>query len=140
MEIHVIWSKTLLREGAVIREAIFIGEQHFSYEFDEIDDIAWHLLLTVDGKPAGAARLYESKKAGVWLIGRVAVLPEYRKLKLGTRLVQECEQKIRELNGTRAELSAQCRVQPFYEKMGYIPHGEVYLDEYCPHIHMEKDL
>ena len=30
--------------------------------------------------------------------------------------------------------------RPFYEKLGYWASGEEYLDEYCPHIHMEKEL
>lgn len=140
MEIRAIWSEKLLKEGAAIREAVFMGEQHFSYEFDETDDIAHHLLLTVDGHPAGAARIFESETVGTWLIGRVAVSAEYRKLKLGSRIMRECEKKITELGGNCAALSAQCRVQPFYEKNGYVPSGEVYLDEYCPHIHMEKEL
>lgn len=40
----------------------------------------------------------------------------------------------------RLALSAQVRVRPFYEKLGYTASGDEYLDEYCPHIHMEKEL
>lgn len=36
------------------------------------------------------------------------------------------------------ELSAQVRVRPFYEALGYIASGDEYFDEGCPHIHMEK--
>lgn len=35
-------------------------------------------------------------------------------------------------------LSAQVQAQGFYEKLGYVASGEPYLDEHCPHIHMEK--
>lgn len=28
----------------------------------------------------------------------------------------------------------------FYEKNGFQAYGEEYLDEFCPHIHMEKRL
>ena len=37
-------------------------------------------------------------------------------------------------------LSAQTRVQQFYEKLGYRAYGDVYKDEYCPHIAMKKTL
>ncbi|MDY4474645.1 GNAT family N-acetyltransferase [Mitsuokella sp.] len=37
-------------------------------------------------------------------------------------------------------LSAQIQARPFYEKLGYRASGEEYLDEYCPHIRMEKEL
>ena len=35
-------------------------------------------------------------------------------------------------------LTAQVRVRPFYEALGYVASGDEYLDEGCPHIHMEK--
>lgn len=38
------------------------------------------------------------------------------------------------------ELSAQVRVQPFYAKAGFQAIGETYMDEHCPHIHMEKKI
>ena len=50
------------------------------------------------------------------------------------------EEKARELGAERLALSAQCRVREFYEKSGYTASGEVYLDQFCPHIHMEKSL
>ena len=36
------------------------------------------------------------------------------------------------------DLSAHVRVRPFYEALGYVASGGEYLDEGCPHIHMEK--
>ena len=54
--------------------------------------------------------------------------------------MQLIEAKVKQIGGKKLILSAQCRVQPFYEKLGYTARGEIYLDEYCEHIHMEKTL
>ena len=50
------------------------------------------------------------------------------------------EDKARELGADKIVLSAQCRVRGFYEKCGYTAYGDIYLDEYCEHIRMEKNL
>lgn len=127
-------------EAKAIRVAVFMDEQQFSCEFDELDDTAWHLLVYDGPLPAAVARIYPSEENGAWSIGRVAVSKEYRGQGLGAFAVKEAEKQITRLGGQKAVLSAQCRVQGFYEKLGYIPSGEIYLDEYCPHIHMEKTL
>ena len=50
------------------------------------------------------------------------------------------EAELRRRGAAGMEVSAQCRVQPFYEKCGFTSVGEVYLDEFCPHIRMVKEL
>ena len=37
-------------------------------------------------------------------------------------------------------LRAQQRVQSFYENLGYTRVGDVYYDEYCPHVKMIKEV
>ena len=48
--------------------------------------------------------------------------------------------KAKALGGEKVVISAQCQARAFYEKLGYTAFGEEYLDEYCPHIDMEKKL
>ena len=48
------------------------------------------------------------------------------------------EEKVKALSGEKISLFAQCRARAFYESLGYKASGDIYLDEYCPHIHMEK--
>ncbi|MFR4804764.1 MAG: hypothetical protein ACLT98_16490 [Eggerthellaceae bacterium] len=43
----------------------------------------------------------------------------------------------REAGATEMHLHAQCRVTPFYERMGYAQYGPVELDEHVEHIWME---
>lgn len=131
---------TLPTDAVFIREEVFLKEQQFSTEFDDIDDTAVHLVLYENDTAIACARYYPDKQSGCFHIGRIAVLPPYRGRHLGSRLLTECEQRIKAEGGHTVFLSAQVRVQPFYEKLGYAASGEIYYDEYCEHIHMEKRI
>ena len=131
---------TLPLEAKEIREEVFMKEQGFVNEFDDIDSIATHLVLFWEGQPAGVCRFFPIKEPGVWDFGRLAVRKAYRDKHLGSLLVQEAERQIRDQGGAKLALMAQIRVQKFYEKNGYTPFGEPCDDEGCPHIWMEKLL
>ena len=141
--LYADWSERIPQEEAKrIRVSVFVDEQQFAAEneFDKIDAAAWHLVLYSDNFPVAVARIYPTEEDGAWSIGRVAVSKECRGCGFGAFAVTEAEKQIVKLGGRKAVLSAQCRVQEFYEKLSYVPSGEIYLDEYCPHIHMEKEL
>lgn len=138
--IQVISYSALPEEAKYIRETVFVKEQHFNVEFDEIDEIATHLVLFVDDSPAACCRLFPDEQPDCYIVGRIAVLKAYRGRHLGERMLAEAEDAILAKSGKKVSLSAQLRVKAFYEKQGYIPSGAVYLDEYCEHIHMEKRL
>ena len=131
---------TLPLEAKEIREEVFMKEQGFVNEFDDIDSITTHLVLFWEGQPAGVCRFFPTKEPGVWDFGRLAVRKAYRDKHLGSLLVQEAERQIRDQGGAKLALMAQIRVQKFYEKNGYTPFGEPCDDEGCPHIWMEKLL
>lgn len=131
---------TLPLEAKEIREEVFMKEQGFVNEFDDIDSIATHLVLFWEGQPAGVCRFFSTKEPGVWDFGRLAVRKAYRDKHLGSLLVQEAERQIRDQGGAKLALMAQIRVQKFYEKNGYTPFGEPCDDEGCPHIWMVKLL
>ena len=128
-------------EAKRIRTEVFLDEQKFSMEFDEIDDIAAHLVLFDDnGAAAGVCRYFFSEEKNCCMIGRVAVDKAHRGQGLGSVIMLEAEKLIREDGYSKIAVSAQCRVSPFYESLGYKKTGEEYLDEYCPHIMMVKEL
>lgn len=131
---------SLCPEAAAIRKAVFMEEQGFFNEFDETDSVALHLVLYANGAPAATARLFCEDDPTARTVGRIAVLPPYRKMHLGSMILKEAERCARKQGAVRLVLSAQCRVRTFYEKNGYTASGEIYLDEDCPHIHMEKQL
>lgn len=132
----------LLEDAFAIREAVFVQEQGFSHdlEFDATDEEAWHLVLYDESRsPLATGRLYEDKeRAGLWHLGRIAVRKEARGGGLGRLALLEMEKMAEFLDAGQLVLSAQQQARGFYEKLGYHPVGEEYLDEFCPHIQMEK--
>ena len=86
-----------------IRINVFIKEQGFQEEFDELDGISNHL-VTFDGdKPCATVRFYEQD--GIYYIGRLAVLKEYRSKHLGAKIVNEAEKIIKEKGGRAVKLA-----------------------------------
>ncbi len=122
-----------------IREKVFMEEQGFENEFDEIDQQAIHIELYDEDKAIGCARMY-SIYEDTYILGRIAILKEYRGKNYGSKILDVLEEECKKRNVKKIELSAQVRASHFYEKNGYKKIGEEYLDEYCPHIRMVKKL
>jgi len=131
---------TLPLEARNIRQQVFVTEQGFQQEFDNIDSIATHLVIFEGEVAVATARLFKGKTEKDFIVGRIAVLPEYRKQHLGAKIMELLENKVQELGGKTIYLLAQCRAQNFYEKQGYQAQGETTMDEACPHINMAKTL
>lgn len=141
MKLEKRFFKGLSDDVKFIRETVFVKEQGFQNEFDEYDSEAIHLVIYCDDKAAATGRLFtKDTNKETYTVGRVAVLKEYRKLHLGQKVLEFIEEKAREEGVKKIELSAQCQVEGFYKKYGYTSSGDVYYDEHCPHIHMEKIL
>ena len=133
----------LTEDARSIREKVFVEEQGWQDEFDDIDSVSIHVVVYHNGVPVGTGRLFrkdQNPSSDVYIIGRVAVLAEYRKLHLGNKIMEFLEEKAKELGAVKLELSAQCRARGFYDKNGYVAVGDEYLDGDCPHILMAKIL
>ena len=130
----------LPEEAKKIRSEVFVKEQGFYDEYDEFDDIAKHMVMYSNEEPISTCRIYYNSEKESYIIGRVAVLKEWRGKNIGRRILNAAEEYIRENGGKSVMLSGQVRVAGFYEKLGYIKQGETYLDEGCPHIWMKKNL
>lgn len=131
-----VFYNELHEDARMMREKVFMQEQGFENEFDDIDQTCLHLVVYKDGKPIGVARMFDENHD--MILGRIAVLKEYRHLHIGSDILNVLETKAKELNYHTVILSAQVRAMPFYKKNGYQAYGEEYLDEYCPHMHMKK--
>jgi predicted GNAT family N-acyltransferase len=130
-----------LPQAADIRREVFMEEQGFSNEFDDIDGWAVHLLVLDGEEPVATGRTFSTpKEPGVWHIGRVAVRKPWRGKHLGSLVLQGLERAAADRGGERIVLSAQVQARGFYEKLGYQAHGPEYLDEHCPHVEMTKPL
>lgn len=125
-------------EAKYIRETVFIKEQGFKDEFDSIDDNCIHLVMFDDDHPVATCRVFFDENKGSYILGRLAVLPQYRGRNLGADMVHDAQDVIESMGGSSLMLHAQCRAKSFYEKQGYAPFGDVDYDEDCPHIWMKK--
>lgn len=124
-----------------LRRAVFMDEQGISEaeEMDDLDDSAIHLLATVDGRPAGTARLLINGETGK--IGRICVLKDQRGTGLGAKLVVAAMDHLRTIPSvTRAKLSAQDHAIGFYERLGFVAEGPFYDDAGIPHKDMVRQL
>ncbi len=121
-----------------IRTAVFVEEQGFKNEFDEIDKNCSHIVLYDNDNPIATCRYFYEDNS--FHIGRVAILKEYRGKRLGNKIMQIAENEIIKEGGKAIEVSAQVRVSDFYKKLGFNQIGEIYLDEFCEHIRMIKKV
>ena len=124
-----------------LRRRVFIEEQGVS-EADEVDDLdgeAIHLLATVAGRPVGTARLLIEGDTGK--IGRVCVLAEARGEGIGAALIRAAVADLAAMpEVSRAKLGAQVHALGFYERLGFVAVGPVYLDAGIEHRDMVLGL
>ena len=132
-------SVTLPPAAQALRQEVFMEEQGFSYEFDETDNAALHLVLFDGGEAVACCRMFPDGPDS-WHIGRVAVKKDRRGHRLGAAVMEEAEAALSLKGAKKAVLSAQVQAAGFYRKLGYVQVGEEYLDEHCPHVDMEKLL
>lgn len=131
---------TLCLDAMEIRTKVFIDEQHFKDEFDEIDKTCTTLVGYIDDKPIACARAFYDEKDKRFKIGRFAVLKEYRGQDIGSCMLEETIKVVKEQGGEYAYLHSQMQAQPFYEKNGFEAFGEIEYEEHCPHIWMKKKI
>jgi len=135
-------------EVLAIRMNVFVDEQNVppEEEMDALDDTATHFLVRHKwpdgGLPEGiigTARLID-KGNGVGKVGRVAILREFRGKGAGTHLMQCIEETAKAQGYHELILEAQLHAIAFYEKLGYVAEGEVFLDANIEHRLMRKSL
>jgi hypothetical protein len=120
-----------------IRDEVFVGEQGVpaELEHDDQDATAIHVLAFADGVPIGTGRITPEGK-----IGRMAVLASHRGRGGGRLILDELVAiAVRQALG-RVYCSAQCHAIPFYERMGFIAYGPVFVEAGIEHRHMERSF
>ena len=148
-----------------VRRRVFIDEQGYENEFDAIDDDdrCLHICGYESGEVVGCARIFpetlERTLGGegvsapacalddgvdpdaIYLLGRVAVLPAYRRRGFAGDLVRASEEAARGAGARVCKLHAQRYVTGLYTQLGYEPISDVdYEDEGQPHQWMAKLL
>lgn len=131
-----------------VRKEVFVAEQGVpeELEYDSYDAGALHVLaVREDGVALGTGRLVSGAgdpgaDPGVGTLGRLAVNREARGLGVGGALVRALEEGARRLGLSVVELHAQTHAVGFYERLGYVAHGEEFLDAGIPHRAMRRSL
>jgi ElaA protein len=120
------------------RQAIFVVEQSSPFpDLDGLDRHARHLLLRIDGRLAGYARLIRYPEEGRIAIGRVAIAERWRRQGFARLIMQEALAHCRRDYPERAiTLSAQTYLAPFYERLGFNATSPPYDDYGVPHVAM----
>lgn len=124
-----------------LRHTVFVEEQGvpIEEEIDIMDEVATHMLATLDGVPTGTARvLFDGETAK---IGRVCVLPQGRGTGMGAALIRKGIEIAQGQPGiTRVKLGAQVQALGFYEKLGFEVYGPIYDDAGIDHRDMVLTL
>ena len=131
-----------------VRRRVFIEEQGVpeELEIDEFDappalgSTALHVLLPLDGVAVATGRLLLDGEAGHGHIGRVAVLAEHRGRGCGRAVMLALHKIAREVGVRHLTLAAQLHAIGFYERLGYVARGEVFLDAGIEHRWMDLQL
>ena len=133
------WSRDRDREALrAIRTEVFVQEQAVpeSLEWDELDAPSVHVLARDgSGEPIACGRLTPARK-----IGRMAVRRPWRGSGVGVAVLRELVARARALDWPEVSLDAQVQAIGFYEREGFVAHGEVFDDAGIPHRHMTLAL
>ncbi len=118
-----------------IRDEVFVREQSVPVELEfENEASSVHFLLWVDGRPVGCGR-YRRTLDGLKL-ERIAVLRSERGKGHGKAIVDGLVAAVRTKGGTSIYLNSQTSVRGFYERSGFKPVGDEFLEAGIWHIKM----
>ncbi len=121
-----------------VREAVFIREQNVpeELEWDGMDDGGRHALaLSLNGEAVGCGRILPNGH-----IGRIAVLPQWRNMRVGTGIMEALLDEARARGFKEVDVDAQVQALPFYHLFGFVEQGEVFMDAGMPHKKMTLQL
>ena len=121
-----------------IRKKVFCEEQSISekIEFDNLDHLCEHFLIYKKDEAIATARV-RKKSDQLFKIERVAVLVEYRKLKVGSLLINQIiNHYIKTNKKSSIMLHSQVEVEEFYKSLNFTPYGDRFLEDGILHIAM----
>ena len=122
-----------------LRQKVFIVEQDCPYiDADYTDQDAFHLLGYKGDSLIGYLRAFKPgiKYDGASM-GRIVTEISSRRLGLGKEITQMgVNFLVKEYPNHEIVISAQHRLEHFYINLGFIPRGEVYLEDNINHIQM----
>ncbi|MBV2234194.1 MAG: GNAT family N-acetyltransferase [Sterolibacterium sp.] len=121
-----------------VREAVFIREKGIAaaLEWDALDAVSHHVVaLDAAGQPIGTGRLLADGR-----IGRIAVLPNWRGLRVGVNLLRRLLGNARQLGLPQVYLHARADSAAFYRGLGFVSTGRPFMETGSPHVLMRRTL
>ena len=132
-------SKQEMEKSYAIRTKVFCEEQKISkgIEFDKLDHLCGHFLIFNNKKVIATARVRQ-KENNILKIERVAVLLEFRRLKVGSFLIKNIIKHYMSLDDNKSfVLHSQVAVADFYKSLNFISYGNDFFEDGIPHIAMK---
>ena len=124
-----------------VREEVFQKGQGIAREidFDENDNDCIQIVAMEDKEPIGTVRLRKIEE-NVSKVERLAVLVDFRKNGVGKEIMLEAVKIAKSENIKKLVLNSQMSAKVFYDKLGFIPEGEVFEEVGIPHIKMSLTI
>lgn len=122
-----------------LRSEVFVVEQNCVFlDMDNKDQKSHHLMGWRDGALVGYSRLLRQGISYMESsIGRVVTSPAARRLGVGRDLLNTSIATLYTLYGKQPiRIGAQCYLTKFYASFGFVPKGEIYLEDGIEHIEM----
>ena len=123
----------------MLRQQVFVVEQNCVYcDADELDAVSWHLFaLDGQGRALATCRLIPAGWRYVEsAIGRVVTTPAVRGTGMGRAVMLHALQELAQRSCGPVRISAQQRLQRFYESLGFAVASNPYLEDDIAHIEM----
>ena len=136
--VEVVEFQQALAELRAVRDEVFVGEQNVpvDLEHDALDPISTHVIARVmDSSPVGTGRLTTERH-----IGRMAVLAQWRGRGVGDALLLALVEQARQRGWQDVHLNAQVSALGFYERHGFQPEGERFMEAGIEHQAMRRTL
>ena len=120
-----------------VRHRVFVKEQGIDprLEWDDQDHHAVFALAMDETNCIGTGRLLPNGK-----IGRMAVLPEWRRSGIGSMLLNTLLAQAETMGLKTVTLSAQIQVCEFYKRHAFIAVGSPFIEAGIPHQEMLRNL
>ncbi len=132
---------TELYDMLQLRSAIFVVEQNCVFlDIDGIDKQCHHLFCYQENDLVACCRVMDAgvSYAGKSSIGRVVNAASVRGSGIGKIMMQKAIELCRRLYpSVPVKIGAQLYLKRFYGSLGFVPSGDVYLEDGILHVHME---
>lgn len=139
IEIALITTPPQEQASRNIRETVFVIEQEVprEIEYDEFEEVATHILATLNGTPVGTARWRQTEQGHK--LERFAVLSSARGKGVGGAMVNFILDLLDP--GDEVYLNSQVSAIKFYSSFGFKAVGDIFYEADIPHRKMilEKD-